>query len=57
MHRIDEICNHNGQMEDVYSEFNKWSFESKWLGGLCFVLVFFFCLRTVSILYLLRHFS
>lgn len=44
-------------MEDVYSEFNKWSFESKWLGGLCFVLVFFFCLRTVSILYLLRHFS
>lgn len=45
MHRIDEICNHNGQMEDVYSEFNKWSFESKWLGGLflfvCFVLFIF----------------
>ncbi len=41
MHRIDEICNHNGQMEDVYSEFNKWSFESKWLGGLCFGLFFF----------------
>ncbi|POI28661.1 hypothetical protein CIB84_007589 [Bambusicola thoracicus] len=33
MHRIDEICNHNGQMEDVYSEFNKWSFES-----ICLVL-------------------
>lgn len=29
MHRIDDVCNHNGQMEDVYSEFNKWSFESK----------------------------
>lgn len=29
MCRIDEVCNHNGQMEDVYSEFNKWSFESK----------------------------
>ncbi|RMB95895.1 hypothetical protein DUI87_28009 [Hirundo rustica rustica] len=33
MHRIDEICDHNGQMEDVYSEFNKWSFES-----ICLVL-------------------
>lgn len=30
MYRIDEICDHNGQMEDVYSEFNKWSFESEW---------------------------
>ncbi|XP_010567443.1 PREDICTED: 1,25-dihydroxyvitamin D(3) 24-hydroxylase, mitochondrial-like [Haliaeetus leucocephalus] len=28
MYRIDDVCNHNGQMEDVYSEFNKWSFES-----------------------------
>lgn len=34
MYRIDAICNPRGQMEDVYSEFNKWSFESKWLGGL-----------------------
>ncbi|NWH40512.1 CP24A protein, partial [Chloropsis hardwickii] len=33
MYRIDEICDHNGQMEDVYSEFNKWSFES-----ICLVL-------------------
>ncbi|XP_071616004.1 1,25-dihydroxyvitamin D(3) 24-hydroxylase, mitochondrial isoform X2 [Heliangelus exortis] len=33
MHRIDDICNHNGQMEDIYSEFNKWSFES-----ICLVL-------------------
>jgi len=29
MHRIDDVCNHSGQLEDVYSEFNKWSFESK----------------------------
>lgn len=29
MYRIDEICDHNGQMEDIYSEFNKWSFESE----------------------------
>lgn len=34
MYRIDAICNPRGQMEDVYSELNKWSFESKWLGGL-----------------------
>ncbi|NWU26214.1 CP24A protein, partial [Dyaphorophyia castanea] len=33
MNRIDEICDHNGQMEDIYSEFNKWSFES-----ICLVL-------------------
>ncbi|XP_058670830.1 1,25-dihydroxyvitamin D(3) 24-hydroxylase, mitochondrial [Ammospiza nelsoni] len=33
MYRIDEICDHNGQMEDIYSEFNKWSFES-----ICLVL-------------------
>ncbi|NXJ63071.1 CP24A protein, partial [Rostratula benghalensis] len=33
MHRIDDVCNHNGQMEDIYSEFNKWSFES-----ICLVL-------------------
>lgn len=29
MHRMDEICDRNGQMQDVYSEFNKWSFESE----------------------------
>ncbi|NXG48504.1 CP24A protein, partial [Psilopogon haemacephalus] len=33
MHRIDDICNNNGQMKDIYSEFNKWSFES-----ICLVL-------------------
>uniref|UniRef100_A0A8C4JAX2 1,25-dihydroxyvitamin D(3) 24-hydroxylase, mitochondrial n=1 Tax=Dromaius novaehollandiae TaxID=8790 RepID=A0A8C4JAX2_DRONO len=33
MYRMDDLCNHNGQIEDVYSEFNKWSFES-----ICLVL-------------------
>ncbi|XP_030389097.1 1,25-dihydroxyvitamin D(3) 24-hydroxylase, mitochondrial isoform X3 [Gopherus evgoodei] len=33
MHRIDDLCNHNGEIEDIYSEFNKWSFES-----ICLVL-------------------
>lgn len=41
MHRIDEICNHNGQMEDVYSEFNKWSFVSGWVGFFCLFVLFF----------------
>lgn len=39
MYRIDEICDHNGQMEDIYSEFNKWSFESE----LCFAWVWCTC--------------
>ncbi|CAM4642887.1 1,25-dihydroxyvitamin D(3) 24-hydroxylase, mitochondrial [Caretta caretta] len=33
MHRIDDLCNHNGEIENIYSEFNKWSFES-----ICLVL-------------------
>ncbi|XP_020839914.1 1,25-dihydroxyvitamin D(3) 24-hydroxylase, mitochondrial [Phascolarctos cinereus] len=33
MKRIDDLCNENGQIEDLYSELNKWSFES-----ICLVL-------------------
>uniref|UniRef100_A0A8C6ZMP0 1,25-dihydroxyvitamin D(3) 24-hydroxylase, mitochondrial n=1 Tax=Nothoprocta perdicaria TaxID=30464 RepID=A0A8C6ZMP0_NOTPE len=33
MYRMDDLCNQNGQIEDVYSEINKWSFES-----ICLVL-------------------
>ncbi|XP_019365314.1 PREDICTED: 1,25-dihydroxyvitamin D(3) 24-hydroxylase, mitochondrial, partial [Gavialis gangeticus] len=33
MQRIDDLCKKNGEMEDLYSEFNKWSFES-----ICLVL-------------------
>lgn len=29
MGRIDELCDERGQIEDLYSELNKWSFESK----------------------------
>ncbi|XP_062976573.1 1,25-dihydroxyvitamin D(3) 24-hydroxylase, mitochondrial [Elgaria multicarinata webbii] len=28
MHRMDTLCNKNGEIEDLYSELNKWSFES-----------------------------
>lgn len=47
MYRIDEICDHNGQMEDVYSEFNKWSFESEWKKGIIWKE---FCLSVVHLL-------
>lgn len=33
LHRIDTLCNKNGEIEDLYSELNKWSFES-----ICLVL-------------------
>ncbi|XP_067410737.1 1,25-dihydroxyvitamin D(3) 24-hydroxylase, mitochondrial isoform X2 [Emydura macquarii macquarii] len=33
INRIDDLCNHKGEIEDLYSEFNKWSFES-----ICLVL-------------------
>lgn len=29
MGRIDELCDERGHIEDLYSELNKWSFESK----------------------------
>lgn len=29
MGRIDELSDERGQIEDFYSELNKWSFESK----------------------------
>lgn len=29
MGRIDELCDERGRIEDLYSELNKWSFESK----------------------------
>lgn len=29
MSRIDELCDERGCIEDLYSELNKWSFESK----------------------------
>ncbi|XP_032073203.1 1,25-dihydroxyvitamin D(3) 24-hydroxylase, mitochondrial [Thamnophis elegans] len=33
MHQIDTLCNKNGEIEDLYSTLNKWSFES-----ICLVL-------------------
>ncbi|XP_034288923.1 1,25-dihydroxyvitamin D(3) 24-hydroxylase, mitochondrial isoform X1 [Pantherophis guttatus] len=33
MHQIDTLCNQNGEIEDLYSTLNKWSFES-----ICLVL-------------------
>uniref|UniRef100_A0A8D0BJT3 Cytochrome P450 family 24 subfamily A member 1 n=1 Tax=Salvator merianae TaxID=96440 RepID=A0A8D0BJT3_SALMN len=33
MHRMDTLCNEKGEIEDLYSELNKWSFES-----ICLVL-------------------
>ena len=29
MGRIDELCDERGHIEDLYTELNKWSFESK----------------------------
>lgn len=29
MGRIDELCDEGGRIKDLYSELNKWSFESK----------------------------
>lgn len=30
MGRLDELCDERGHIGDLYSELNKWSFESKW---------------------------
>lgn len=30
MGRLDELCDERGHVGDLYSELNKWSFESKW---------------------------
>lgn len=30
MGRLDELCDERGHVADLYSELNKWSFESKW---------------------------
>lgn len=34
MGRIDELCDERGRVEDLYTELNKWSFESKLSSGL-----------------------
>lgn len=34
MGRLDELCDERGRIEDLYSELNKWSFESKLFYGL-----------------------
>ena len=31
MGRIDELCDERGRIEGLYSELNKWSFESKFV--------------------------
>lgn len=39
MGRIDELCDERGRIEDLYTELNKWSFESKLSSDLvCLVL-------------------
>lgn len=35
MGRIDELCDERGHIEDLYSELNKWSFESKLSSQSC----------------------
>ena len=39
MGRIDELCDERGRIEDLYTELNKWSFESKLSSDLvCLIL-------------------
>ena len=39
MGRIDELCDERGHIEDLYSELNKWSFESKLSSQTCSLIL------------------
>lgn len=46
MGRIDELCDERGRIEDLYTELNKWSFESKLSSSDLVCLILQVTLRT-----------